>query len=79
MTESYTTLNECVDYATSVGELITKGKFVRITYGLVTDMGQYQEDCRTWHSKSEQEKIWTLFQVHFIEAQANLQERQKTF
>ena len=41
-------------------------------------MGQLQEDCRTWRSKSEQEKIWTSFRSHFIEARADLREQQKT-
>ena len=41
-------------------------------------MGQFQEDFRTWRAKSEQEKTWKLFQAHFIKAQADLQERQKT-
>ena len=41
----YTRLNKCVDYATTAGERITEGQVVRISYGLVTETGQFQEDC----------------------------------
>ena len=41
-------------------------------------MGQFQEDCRTWRAKSDPGKTWTTFQAHFIEAQADLHERQQT-
>ena len=58
----HTRLNGCVDYTTAVGEPITEGQVVRISYGLVAETGQFQEDCRTWRSKSEQEKTWTSFQ-----------------
>ena len=61
-----------------VGDPITEGGVVRIAYGLTADTGKFQEDCRIWQSKSEQEKTWTKFQAHFIEAQADLQELQKT-
>ena len=40
----YTRLNECVDYTTAAGDLITEGQFVRIAYGLVAEMAQFQED-----------------------------------
>ena len=49
-----------------------------IYYGLVAETAKFQEDCRTWRAKLEQEKTCTLFQAHFIEAQADLKERQKT-
>ena len=74
----YTRLNECVDYSTATGEPITEGQVVCIAYGLVAETGQFQEYCRTWRSKSEQEKTWTSFQAHFIKAQADLREWQQT-
>ena len=42
-----TRLNECVNYATAAGETFTKGNIFRITYGLVVEMVQFQEDYRT--------------------------------
>ena len=42
----YTRLNECVDYAAAAGNPITEGQFIRISYVLVVEMGQFQEDCR---------------------------------
>ena len=41
----YKRLNKCVDYATVAGERITKGQVFRISYGLVTETGKFQEDC----------------------------------
>ena len=41
----YTRLNKCVDYATTASERITEGQVVRISYDLVTETGQFQEDC----------------------------------
>ena len=67
-----------MDYATAAGETITEGKVVRVAYGLVAETGKFQENCRTWRAKSEPENTWTTFQAHFIEAQANLRERQQT-
>ena len=54
----YTSLNECLDYATAAGEPIIEGQVVCITYSLVTETGQFKEDCRTWLAKSEQENTW---------------------
>ena len=42
----------------------------------MAETGQYPEDCRTW--RNQDDKSWTTFQAHFIEAQADLRERQKT-
>ena len=71
-------LKNCVDYASAAGKPITEVQVVRIYYGLVTEMGKFQEDCQIWRAKSEPEKTWTTFQAHFIEAQADLHERQQT-
>ena len=57
-------------------EPVSDTQLVRITYGLVAETGQYPEDCRAW--RNQDEKSWTTFQAHFIEAQAELRERQKT-
>ena len=42
----------------------------------MVETGQYPEDCRAW--RNQDDKSWTAFQAHPIEAQANLRERQKT-
>ena len=68
-----------IDYPTAASEPIIAGQVVRITYVLSAETGQLQEYCRTCWSKLEQENTWTTFQAHFIEAQADLWERQKTF
>ena len=57
----FTRLNKCVDYATAAGDPVTEVQIVRITYGLVTETGQFQEDCQTWCVKLEQENTLTLF------------------
>ena len=41
----YVRLNECVDYATTSGDTTTEGKFLHISYALVTWIGQFQEYC----------------------------------
>ena len=69
-------LDECADFATAAGEPVSETQLVRIAYGLVTETGQYPEDCRSW--KNQDDKSWTTFQDHFIEAQADLRERQQT-
>ena len=71
----YTRLNECVDYVSAAGKPIPEGQVVHIAYSLVVETGKFQEDFRTWRAKSEQNKTWTTFQAHFIEAQSNLRER----
>ena len=72
-------LNKCVNYATVVGEPITEGQVSCIAYGIIAETGKFHEDCQTWQAKLEQEKTWTKFQAHFIEAQADLRELQKTY
>ena len=52
----YMRLKKWVDNATAVGEPITEEQVVRISYSLVAEMGQFQEDFRTWCAKSESEK-----------------------
>ena len=42
----------------------------------MAETGQYPEDCRSW--RNQDDKSWTTFQAHFIEAQAGLRERQQT-
>ena len=41
----------------------------------MTETGQYPEDCRAW--RNQDDKSWTAFQPHVIEAQADLRERQQ--
>ena len=40
--------------------------------------GKFQEDCRNWRAKVEDDKTWTELQAHFIEVQANLHKLQQT-
>ena len=69
-------LNECADFATAAGEPVSEIQLVRIACGLVAESGQYPEDCRAW--RNQDEKYWTTFKAHFIEAQADLRERHQT-
>ena len=69
-------LDECADFTTSTREPVSETQLVRIVYGLVDEMGQYPEDCWVW--RNQDEKSWTNFQAHFIEAQSDLRERQQT-
>ena len=69
-------LDECADFAMAAGEPVSETRIARIAYGLVTETGQYPEDCRSW--KNQDDKSWTTFQDNFIEAQADLRERQQT-
>ena len=39
-------LNECVEFATAASKPVSETQLVRISYGLVTETGQYPEDCR---------------------------------
>ena len=55
----YTRLNDCFDYMTAAGEPITELQVIRIAYHLVEETGKFQEDCRTWSAKLEQENTWT--------------------
>ena len=59
-------LNECADFATASGKPVSEMELVRIAYRLVAETGQYPEDCRAW--RNQDEKSWTYFQDHFIEA-----------
>ena len=68
-------LNKCAYFSTAAGEPVSDTQLVRIAYGMVAEMGHYPEYCRDW--RNQDEKSWTTFQVHFIEAQADLRERQK--
>ena len=51
-----------------------KTQLFRIAYGLVAETGKYPEECRAW--RNQDEKSWITFQSHFIEAHADLRERQ---
>ena len=42
----------------------------------MANTGQYPENCRA--SRNQDEKLWTSFQDHFIEAYNSLRETQKT-
>ena len=74
----YTRLNEWVNYGTLASETIKEEKVVRISYGLVAEIGQLQEDYQTWQAKLDEENTWTRSQEHFIEEQADLWECKKT-
>ena len=63
-------LNQCADFSTAAGEPVSDTQLVHITYRLEADTGQYPEDCRYWSNQDD--KSWTTFQAHFIEAQADL-------
>ena len=63
-------LDECADFATAAREPVSDTQLVRIAYRLVADTGHYPEDCRA--CRNQDDKSWTTFQFHFIEAQANL-------
>ena len=65
-----------MDFSTAAREPVSETQLVRITYGLVAETGHYPEDCRAW--RNQDDKSWTTFQAHFIEAQADLRERQQT-
>ena len=69
-------LNKCDDFTAVVGKPVTETQIVCIPYGMVAETGQYPEDCWVWRSRED--KYWTVFQAHFIEAQVDLQERQQT-
>ena len=69
-------INDCADFATAAGEPVSETQLVHISYVLVAETGQYPEDCRSW--RNQDDKSWTTFQAHFIEAQAGLRERQQT-
>ena len=55
---------------------MSETQLLRIAYGLVAETGEYPEYCRPW--RNQDGKFWTTFQAHFIEAQSDLRERQKT-
>ena len=61
---------------TATGKPVSETQLVCIAYGLVAETGQYPEDYRAW--RNQDYKSWTTLQSHFIEAQADLIEREKT-
>ena len=69
-------LHECANFATAAVEPVPDTQLVRIAYRLVAETGKYPEDCRAW--RNQDDKSWKTFHAHFIEAQANLRERQQT-
>ena len=69
-------LNKCVDFATAAREPVLYTQLVRIPYELVVNTGQLPEDCRSW--RNQDDKYWITFQVHCIESQVELRERQQT-
>ena len=66
-------LKECADLVTSAKEPVSETQFVRIAYGLVAETDQYPEYFQALRNQTD--KSWKAFQAHFIESQANLQER----
>ena len=69
-------LNECADFSIAAREPVSETQLVSIAYQLVVETGKYPEECRAW--RKQDEKSWTAFKDHFIEAQADLIERQQT-
>ena len=65
-----------MDFATAASEPVSETQLVHITYGLVAKTVQYPEDCSFW--RNQDYKSWISFQACFIEAQADLRERQQT-
>ena len=61
-------LDECADFAMAAREPVSETRIARIAYGLVTETGQYPEECGVW--RNQYEISWTTFQSHFIGAQA---------
>ena len=68
----YTRITECIDYATAAGKPVPEGHVVRISYGLVLETGQFQDECRNLRSKAELENTWNESQANFIKAKADL-------
>ena len=69
-------LNECADFVTACTKPVSETHMVRIAYVLVAEIDQYPEDWRA--RRNQDDKSWTSFQAHFIEAHAELQERRQT-
>ena len=66
-------INKYADFSTAASKSVSDTQLLLITYGLVSNTGQYPEDCRAW--RNQDYKSWKSFQTHFIEAQADLIER----
>ena len=69
-------INECKDFAAATDEPVTDTHITCIAYRPVDKNGQYPEYYWAWRAINE--KSWTVFQAHFIEAQYDLQESQQT-
>ena len=69
-------INKCLEFAVVTSNLAAETQLICTTYGLVSEIGIYQEDCSVWRTNPNKE--WPAFQSHFIKEQDDLLERQHT-
>ena len=63
-------LNESANFTASARKTVTDTQIICIPYILVAVTGQYPEDFQV--RRTQDNKSWTAFKAHFIEAQADL-------
>lgn len=61
------------DYAEAGGAPFNPVQIVNMAYNMVEQTGRFENACREWRYKDDEDQTWANFQEHFTEAQADAQ------
>ena len=67
-----------MDYADAGRSAYTAAQVVTNAYSLISNTGMFPESCREWRRKTEAQKTWATFKVHFTEAHQDWRSTQGT-
>ena len=71
-------IEECMEIADAGGQPFTPTQIINTAYTLVFNTGMYFDECKTWRQLPNNDKTWTQFKTHFLEAQKDLRLQQQT-
>ena len=70
--ELFEQIEDATDYADAAGAPYNNGQVISRAYVLILKTGEYNEACRDWRRRPDQEKTWDNFKRDFTEAHRDL-------
>lgn len=70
--ELFEQIEDATDYADAAGAPYNNAQVISRAYVLVLKTGEYNDACRDWRKRPEQEKTWDQFKIDFTEAHRDI-------
>ena len=71
-------IESCQEFAQDGNQPYSSRQILTQAYNLVFKTGMFFDDCKEWNRKPPQEKTWTNFKTHSLNAQEQVRMRQTT-